>query len=334
VLNFEQEYNNMYFTILSGITGGTGNGTTVPAGLTNVSNEPLGKTKSTSTIPKSYAPASSQSNQGAENAANELGASAADYLYSMVPQGEVKMRIIGDPAWIPQGEVTNSLNAATMTFAPFLPDGTINMDAGEVMFDVYFNRPGDYNFETGVVNVNGQTVNPNGTLAALQPQAHLTYVCTSVKSFFNNGKFEQEITGKAYLDGFDQNSKKPQEKTAQADRNTTASTGSAAGTRDAALNTNSKATANNSENYSDGISNNTAPAGDINNRATQSAAPAGAPTSNGSIVFDLSNVPPSPAANIDIVTGRVSEGLPDASKITGLVRNDKIQPQTLAPKDA
>jgi hypothetical protein len=218
-----------------------------------------------------------------------------------------------------------------MTFAPFYPDGTINMDAGQVMFDVYFNRPGDYNFDTGVVNVNGQTVNPGGTLAALQPQAHLTYVATNIKSFFNNGKFEQEITGKAYLDGFDQASKKV--KSAQADRNSAANTTSS--TRDATLNANGKTNVDSAENYADGISsNNTAPAGDINNRATQSAAPAGAPTSNGSIVFDLSNVPPSPAANIDIVTGRVSEGLPDASKITGLVRNDKIQPQTLAPKDA
>lgn len=287
IINFEQEYNNMYSNILSGTVGGVGNGTTVPEGLTNAapteSSAAMGKTKSTSLTPKSFAPAASVSNQGAANGANEIGASAADYLYAITKQGMATMRIIGDPAWIAQGEVTNSVNAATMTYAPFLPDGTINIDAGQVMFDVYFNRPGDYNFDTGVVNVNGQTINPGGTLAALQPQAHLTYVATSIKSFFNNGKFEQEITGSSYREGFDQASDKAKAATklAQADRSSAASTQD--GARNATLNANGKTNADSADNYADGISNSTAPAGDINNRSTQPAAPAQSPTSNGDI---------------------------------------------------
>jgi hypothetical protein len=277
IINFEQDYNNMYTTILSGTVGGVGKGGTVPVGLNNAppSSETLGNSNSKSTTPKSYAPAASVSNQGADSGANEIGASAADYLYSLVPQGEVKMRIIGDPAWIAQGEVTNTINAATMTFAPFLPNGTINMDAGEVMFDVYFNRPGDYNFDTGVVNVNGKTVNPNGTYAALQPQAHLTYVAASIKSFFNDGKFEQEITGKIYNDQFKEASEKIQKQTA--DREAAANTANTAGTRTSAIK--SSDTAGPAVN----TSNTTTPAGDITNRPTQPAAPAGAPSSNGDI---------------------------------------------------
>lgn len=333
VLNFEQEYNNMYFTILSGITGGVGNGTTVPAGLTNVpatqSTEPLGKTNSTSTTPKSYAPASSQSNQGAENAANEIGASAADYLYSMVPQGEVKMRIIGDPAWIPQGEVTNSLNAATMTFAPFFPDGTINMDAGEVMFDVYFNRPGDYDFNTGIVNVNGKTVNPNGTMAALQPQAHLTYTCTSVKSFFNNGKFEQEITGKAYMDGFDQASKKSlqgQQAIREKEAGNVATTN---GTRDSSV---KPVNQPNTDLQNNGTAPNTSPSGNINNRAPQPAPPATPPTSNGDIRLLEQLGPPINLAGTAAQLLNIST-LP-AQAVIGIALGGKpLSPQKLAPGD-
>ena len=334
IINFEQEYNNMYTTILSGTVGGVGKGGTVPVGLNNTppSSETLGNTNSKSTTPKSYAPAASVSNQGADSGANEIGASAADFLYSLVPQGEVKMRIIGDPGWIAQGEVTNTINAATMTFAPFLPDGTINMDAGEVMFDVYFNRPGDYNFDTGVVNVNGKTVNPNGTTAALQPQAHLTYVATNIKSFFNDGKFEQEITGKIYNDQFAQTSEKIQKQTAE--REATANT---AGTRTSAIKS------SNTTGPAVNTSNNTAPAGDINNRATQPAAPAGAVTSNGDVTsgssrtvggltftndfensggFNPGQAAASRPANVDIVTGQVRE-LPDASKISGQVMTAK-----------
>lgn len=317
IINFEQDYNNMYSTILSGTVGGVGVGGTVPEGLNNAppSSESMGNTNSKSTTPKSYAPAASVSNQGAASGANEIGASAADWLYSLTPQGDVKMRIVGDPAWIAQGEVTNSINAASMTFAPFLPDGTINMDAGEVMFDVYFNRPSDYNFDTGVVNVNGKTINANGTYAALQPQAHLTYVAASIKSFFNDGKFEQEITGKIYNDQFKQISE--QNKKQAADREPSTGTNSSSGVRTGDVKS------SDSTSPAVNTAGTTAPAGDVNNRATQPAAPATPPTSNGDI---------SRPANVDIITGQVRE-LPDASKISGQVRNDSTQSQTMAPKD-
>ena len=317
IVNFEQDYNNMYSVILSGTVGGVGIGGTVPEGLNNAppSSESIGNTNSKSTTPKSYAPAASVSNQGAASGANEIGASAADWLYSLTPQGESKMRIVGDPAWIAQGEVTNSINAASMTFAPFLPDGTINMDAGEVMFDVYFNRPSDYNFDTGVVNVNGKTINANGTYAALQPQAHLTYVATNIKSFFNDGKFEQEITGKIYNDQFKQISE--QNKKQAADREPATGTSSSSGVRTSDIKS------SDSTSPAVNTSDTTAPAGDVNNRAAQAARPATPPTSNGDI---------SPPANVDIITGQVRE-LPDASKISGQVRNTSTQSQFLAPGD-
>jgi len=297
VISFEQDYNNMYYTILAQTVGGVGTGPL--AGLKNVpatpSTEPLGKTKSTSTTPKSYAPAASVSSQGADNAANELGASAADFLYAMSPQGEMKIRIIGDPAWIAQGEITNSVNAATVNLSPFLPDGTINMDAGQVMFDLYFNRPADYNFDTGVVNVNAQTINPGGTLAALQPQAHLTYICSQVKSYFNQGKFEQEITGKSFRDGFDsvlstaaaaQKTQQTQQQQREQNANDQATANGSRSVTPSAINTGSD---NSTVGRAPEID--TAPAGDITNPSPQPAMPASPPVSNGDLTVTTNSAP-------------------------------------------
>lgn len=343
VLNFEQDYNNMYFTILSGTTDGVGNGSTMPFGLTNsTAPDPIGKDKSTSNIPKSYAPASSQSNQGAQMGVNEIGASAADYLYSMTTAGEVTMRIIGDPAWIPQGEVTNSVNAATMTFAPFFPDGTINFDAGEVMFDVYFNRPADYDFNTGIVNVNGQTINPGGTLAALQPQAHLTYTCSKVKSFFMQGKFEQELTGLLYKDAFDTASAKASaardQATAEREANANA-VAEANGTRDSSIKPVDQL---NPDLWNDGTAANNEPAGDITNRAPTPASPATPPVSNGDLTPGnptVTNSAPPTALEAQLQNvananpGDIQPLTPEQKQIQELGARLNTQSQTMAPKD-
>ena len=98
-----------------------------------------------------------------------------------------------------QGELTNSVQANNFTFAPFNPDGTINFEAGQVLFDIVWNRPGDYNFETGLMDTNQQTRNADGSLALLQPQAHTVWVAQTVTSTFSQGKFEQELQGSAYL---------------------------------------------------------------------------------------------------------------------------------------
>jgi len=342
VISFEQDYNNMYYTILAQTVGGVGTGPL--AGLKNVpatpATEPLGKTKSTSTTPKSYAPAASVSSQGADNAANELGASAADFLYAMSPKGEMKIRIIGDPAWIAQGEITNSVNAATVNLSPFLPDGTINMDAGQVMFDLYFNRPADYNFDTGVVNVNAQTINPGGTLAALQPQAHLTYICSGVKSYFNQGKFEQEIIGSSFQDGFQQvlsdaaASQKTQQAQQQREQNASDQT-TANGSRSvtpATINTGP-------ENSPDGRAPeiNTAPAGDITNPSPQPAMPASPPVSNGDLTVTTNSAPENTLKaqlqNIADATGFIQQPLTQEQRDLQSLGLKNTKAQTMAAND-
>jgi hypothetical protein len=201
ILNFEQEYKSTYFQILTQSTDGKFTGVLeAKAGLTNQQAAPDSK----STVPKSFAGGTGQSDQGASNKANQIGASAADFLYGSGAPAEITLKIIGDPAWMQQGELSNVLTKDNFSFSPFNPDGTINFEASEIKFDIFWNRPTDYNYDTGLADVTAQTRNPNGTLSILQPQAHLTYVAKRVKSTFSQGQFTQEIQGNWYANLFDE----------------------------------------------------------------------------------------------------------------------------------
>jgi hypothetical protein len=130
---------------------------------------------------------------GAKNYANEPGNNAASFLYDPSSLSQVKMRIIGDPAWMQQGEAGLGVSAATFDFSPFNPDGGINYDSQAVMFSMAFNTPQDYDFNTGLVNVNANSRNG-------QPQEYYTFTATKCKNIFSKGKFEQEIEGKLLIE--------------------------------------------------------------------------------------------------------------------------------------
>ena len=124
--------------------------------------------------------------QGAEKQANAIGASAADYLYSRSDVANCTITVVGDPAWIQQGEVATGISAENFNFNPFNPDGGINFDAQEIIFDVQWNPGVDYDLKgTGLAN-------PNVSAAA---QAIYTYKASEVISRFSKGKFDQVITG-------------------------------------------------------------------------------------------------------------------------------------------
>ena len=126
------------------------------------------------------------SSQGAEGKTNSIGASAADYLYSPTDISTTRLGIIGDPAWLQQGEAAVGIDSLNFNFNPFEPDGSINFDAQEIIFDLQWNPGVDY-------DVNGTGLaNPN---VGQDPQAIYTYKATSVTSTFSNGKFEQELLG-------------------------------------------------------------------------------------------------------------------------------------------
>jgi hypothetical protein len=130
--------------------------------------------------------------QGAKGKANEGPASAEDYLFDPGALATIKVKIVGDPAYLQQGcEITSS---RPPTYAPFLPDGTINFNTAEIVFTMAWNNPADYNLETGLIDINQVGKNPDGTPKNL-PQYAQAYKATEITSTFSRGKFEQELTG-------------------------------------------------------------------------------------------------------------------------------------------
>lgn len=185
VLHYQQDFNNLYFDVING-----------DAPVNIVQAGPLADSVMQSWRPaKVPTTASGQSSQGAKNDANNPASTLADYLYSRTDQGTIKLRIIGDPAWIQQGEVVG-LNAPNFNFQGFYPDGTVNTDAQQGVFAVNWNSPADYNINTGLMDVNSNTTNnSNDNLSASQTQQSAAYTIQTMKSFFIKGKFEQEIEG-------------------------------------------------------------------------------------------------------------------------------------------
>jgi hypothetical protein len=129
---------------------------------------------------------SEQRTQGQANYTNAAADSAAAFLYSIADYAEVRMRILGDPAWMQQGEVAYGVSAKNFEFSAFNSDGAINYDSQQVTYSVSFNRPTDYDFNTGIMNTN------SGTGA---PQETFRFQAKSCKNIFSKGRFEQELVG-------------------------------------------------------------------------------------------------------------------------------------------
>ena len=140
-----------------------------------------------------FSPNSPQSNQGIEGNINEPSANAADYLYSPADQARAKLTIVGDPAWIAQGEVWSGIRSTNkplddktdVYFDAFLADGTINFDAREALFELVFNKPVDYNMQTGLM----------GTTASGTTSQVYVYKALTAVSNFRQGRFTQDLDG-------------------------------------------------------------------------------------------------------------------------------------------
>ena len=170
ILSYEQQYNQAYYT-------------TMNADLAATARPLPGRDQTKQT----YMATSEQRTQGQANYVNSPAENAAAFLYSLTDFGQVQMKIIGDPAWLQQGEVSVGVNAKTFDFKPFNPDGTINFDSQQVVFTVSFNRPTDYNFSTGVMNTNSGSGAPQETFA---------YQAVACKNVFSKGQYTQELVGR------------------------------------------------------------------------------------------------------------------------------------------
>jgi hypothetical protein len=186
VISYEENFNNLYQITLSGT------GSRLTQNYTSNLNDML---------TFNYQTRSSESSQGADLKTNEPASNAAEFLYSPYDLQEVNMTIVGDPAWLQQGEAFAGFSSSNPSWGAFLADGTINTDAQQVMFEVSFNTPRDYNLSTGLIaqNSDGATQKQNNYQAQTAAQQSRVYRAIEVVSDFAKGKFTQLLKGKLIL---------------------------------------------------------------------------------------------------------------------------------------
>jgi hypothetical protein len=147
-----------------------------------------------------YAPTSTESGAGADGRSNEPGANAAEVLYSPGDLRECKVKIVGDPAWIMQGSNFRMPNdeyfSGQSLSTGFDPDGSISFDTQDVLFEIRWQRPEDYDLATGLADPYSQTQKKYNNRTALQSRV---YQCKKVISEFRQGKFEQTLEGAIYM---------------------------------------------------------------------------------------------------------------------------------------
>jgi len=184
VLDFTANFNAAYTMTISG-------GPDTLSGDQQLRNKVSSNTKDI--IKYTYSPASQESSKGAPSKQNEPGANAGEYLYAIDQPGGTTMKIIGDPAWIQQGSLMGGVTAADLEISAFLPDGTINFDSSQVLFEIVWQRPEDYNLSTGLADPYSRPGNQPHT-----PQQTNVYVANKVVTELRGGKFEQTLTGILY----------------------------------------------------------------------------------------------------------------------------------------
>jgi hypothetical protein len=182
ILNYEQNLNTLFFQVMS---------ETLPAANFNETNPDV-------LYKRSWQTKSDQSDQYAKGSTNEPAANLADFLYNQADFGEIDLKIVGDPALIPQGELSGGLSPNNFSFSAFNNDDTINFDAQECMFSVTFNQPEDYNLDTGLMEVASNFKNKNGEFGRNYPKKSQAYRLYKVRSSFSKGRFEQDLYGVLY----------------------------------------------------------------------------------------------------------------------------------------
>ena len=181
VLEYQETLNNLYNLTVSG-------NEKIP-NLSDRQRRTL--TSSMREIPfVSFASRSSESSQGSEARQYEGVANLAESLYDPIGLANSKIKIVGDPAWMAQGRASSGVTSTDLSNPGFGPDGTINFDHGQVLFEVVWQKPQDYDLDTGLADPYKNK--------SKQPQQSRVYTATKCTSEFRQGRFEQTLEGLLY----------------------------------------------------------------------------------------------------------------------------------------
>ena len=186
VLDYKANFNHLYTQTVSGSSVET-------SALATSRKNVLFSTRELSFVQPQAR--STESSQGADGRANEVAANAAEYLYNPASNGEGEISIVGDPAWFQQGSAVGDIDPNNINFDPFNPDGTINFDTNDVLFEIVWQRPEDYDLGTGLADPYSRTQNIFGDR---QPRQSVIYRATNIVSEFRNGRFVQKVKGTLY----------------------------------------------------------------------------------------------------------------------------------------
>jgi hypothetical protein len=190
VLEYQENLNGVFRMTLSGNVDEDSSATKLRDAQTASLNEIMMYT---------YQARSTESSQGAQGKSFELGANAAELLYDAAGLKNAKIKIIGDPAWIAQGSffrpVTQETFGGKALTSGFMPDGSIAFDNQEILFEIVWQRPEDYDLSTGMADPYSKTQKKYNARVALQSRVYIATKCTSE---FRSGRFEQTLEGKLY----------------------------------------------------------------------------------------------------------------------------------------
>lgn len=180
VLEYKETLNNLYNLTISG-NADAGNLATRQKFSSSMRDQPY----------YAFQSASTESRQGKADKENEPGSNMAENLYDPAGLANCKMKIVGDPAWIQQGSFSSGVDPKNFEFNAFLPDGTINFDARQIMFEIAWQRPQDYNLNTGLAD-------PYSGASKREPVQSRVYTASKVTSEFRQGSFTQYVEGLLY----------------------------------------------------------------------------------------------------------------------------------------
>jgi hypothetical protein len=190
VLDYNEKLNALYHLTISGEVPGN-------------TNAQLLRDRYTSSladiIKYAYSPRSGESSSGAQGKNFELAANASESLFSPSDIGESTIRIVGDPSWIQQGSIFRGPGENVLGIEAantgFLPDGSISFDTQDVLYEVVWKRPNDYDIFTGKADPYARSASKYNNYSAEQSRV---FYCKSVVSEFKQGRFEQTLTGALY----------------------------------------------------------------------------------------------------------------------------------------
>jgi hypothetical protein len=183
VIDYKETMNNLYNLTISGDQAKGNLGFQQRKALTSsMRDQPF----------LNFSPSSTENSAGDSGKQNEPQANLAESLYDPVGLANCNLKIVGDPAWIQQGSFAGGVSAKEFDFNAFLPDGTINFDAREVMFEIAWQRPEDYDINTGLAD-------PYVKSSSRQPVQSRVYTAMQCTSEFRQGSFYQNIQGKLYF---------------------------------------------------------------------------------------------------------------------------------------